>query len=385
MGDSGLLTRRTVLSGLGLAALGGVGAASLLGGGPNAAETGPGAKPFAGQTLRLFIYAGAWERVTKAAFVPQFEAMTGAKVVADPGWWDGIAKLKASPKDAPCYDLMLTDATQGFPGIKEGLFQTFKPDDVPNHRLLAPSVLRNWVFEQGYGVTFPDSVMSLVWNKALLGFQPAAWSDLLHPDPASRIGLYGSFYMSLFTFAALKVAEAGHPGTAHQAMATDLRGVLDYAKRTRDRIAYWWPTAPDMVANLVQENVTIGNLSSSAALGLLREKPTFAGIAPAADRAATQLMWVVPDRARARDLALAAMNFWIGPVMQEALGRNGNMTAIPAIAAKVAAADPVWGRVYPTDEGGIDTIPYYPYDAYLGAWDEITQVWDREILRKKAA
>src|SRR5207247_10052269 len=58
----------------------------------------------------------------------------------------------------------------------------------------------------------------------------------------------------------------------------------------------------------------------------------------------------------------------LGPVMQEALGRNGNMTAVPAIAARVAAADPVWAGVYPADEAGIDTIPYYPYATYLASW-----------------
>ena len=64
-------------------------------------SAGGGGKRFAGQTLRVFVYSGAWEKGFNQYFVPRFEAQTGAKVVVDPGWWDSIPKLKASPKGQP--------------------------------------------------------------------------------------------------------------------------------------------------------------------------------------------------------------------------------------------------------------------------------------------
>src|SRR5437868_13009784 len=64
------------------------------------------------KTLRVFIYSGAWEKTFREAFVPSFQRLTGATVIPDPGWWDSIPKLKASPPGQPAFDLVLTDATQ---------------------------------------------------------------------------------------------------------------------------------------------------------------------------------------------------------------------------------------------------------------------------------
>ena len=81
--------------------------------------SGPG--PFAGQELRVFCYAGGHEATMREVFVPAFEAATGARVTLSPGWWDGIAKLKLAPPDDPPFDLIISDATQGFPAAREGL------------------------------------------------------------------------------------------------------------------------------------------------------------------------------------------------------------------------------------------------------------------------
>src|SRR5262245_10491725 len=87
---------------------------------------------FAGQTLRIFIYSGDLEKVMRTTFVPRFEEQTGASVILDPGWWDSIPKLKASPPGHPCFDLVMTDATQGYPAIKEGMFQKIDMTRIPN-------------------------------------------------------------------------------------------------------------------------------------------------------------------------------------------------------------------------------------------------------------
>ncbi|HEV8615852.1 MAG TPA: twin-arginine translocation signal domain-containing protein, partial [Methylomirabilota bacterium] len=64
------------------------------------------AKPYAGQTLTLFTYAGAYESTLRKFLVPAFEQRTGARVVLDPGWWDMLPKLKASPPGQPVFDLV---------------------------------------------------------------------------------------------------------------------------------------------------------------------------------------------------------------------------------------------------------------------------------------
>jgi len=50
-----------------------------------------------GQTLTALVYSGINENTWRKFFVPQFEAATGAKVVIDAAWTEGIAKLKTPP------------------------------------------------------------------------------------------------------------------------------------------------------------------------------------------------------------------------------------------------------------------------------------------------
>jgi spermidine/putrescine-binding protein len=141
-------------------------------------------------TLRVFVYAGGHEKTMREVFVPRFEAASGAEVELQAGWWDGIAKLKAAPVDDPPFDLIISDATQGYPAVKEGLFAKLNLDNIPNHKRLTPSALDNRVFRDGFGITFPDSVMTLAFNKESVGKPPTRWADLLRPDLDGKLGLY---------------------------------------------------------------------------------------------------------------------------------------------------------------------------------------------------
>ncbi|MGG6297647.1 ABC transporter substrate-binding protein [Leptolyngbya sp. AN02str] len=349
-----------------------------------APATNTGTQDFAGQTLRVFIYSGAWEKAFRESFVPQFQTKTGATVIPDPGWWDSIPKLKASPPGQPAFDLVLTDATQGYPAIKEGLFQTIDMSRIPNKENLSPSVLNNWVYTDGYGITFPESVMTLAYNKELIDFTPTGWSDLLRDDVNGNLGLYNSFYMSLYTFAAMKVEQDGKPGTAAAEMDNNLAGVIAFAKENRDRVKYWWPTSTDMALNLSQKNCAIGNMHSPDMLIAMRQSPELAAIVPDADRAFVQLMWVIPTGTQQKELAEEAINFLMGEEMQMAFAQTGSMTSSLAVAQKVSTQDPLWKQVYPSTEDQLQQIGYYPYDAYFKDWDNIVATWDKEILRQAA-
>jgi spermidine/putrescine-binding protein len=378
------LTRRGVLQGAGLA-LGAslIGSPGLSGSTRRAiaAESGS-SKPFAGRTLRVFVYSGAWEKAFREYFVPLFEAQTGAQVVVDPGWWDSIPKLKASPPGQPAFDLVLTDATQGYPAIREGLFQTLDLSKIPNKANLAPTALDNWVVKEGYGITFPDSVMTLGYNKTLVGFKPTGWQDLLRDELRGSLGLYNSFYMSLYTFACMKVGQEGRAGSAAKEVAENLQGVIDFAKANRDRVKLWWPTSTDMALSLTRKSVSIGNMHSTDMLPALKSSPDLEAVVPDKDRAFVLLMWVIPTGTKERDLALEAINLLLGDEVQTGFARTGSASAVPAVAAKVAAEDEVWGKIYPSDAAGLANVQYYPYDTYIAHWDELVKVWEREILRK---
>ncbi len=385
MSQPNYLDRRKFITITGLGA--GAGLLGLTGCGQKSASTstgGGGTKPFAGQTLRVFVYSGAWEKGFNQYFVPKFEAATGAKVVVDPGWWDSIPKLKASPKGQPAFDLVLTDATQGYPAIREGLFQKIDMSKIPNKANFAASALDNWVVKEDYGITFPDSVMTLGYNKTMVSSEPTSWGDLLKDEYNGKLGMYNSFYMSLYTFAAAKVAQAGAPGTAHKEVADNLQGVIDFAKANRDRVKIWWPTSTDMALSLTQKNCALGNMHGTDMIPALKNSTDLGAAVPAEDRAFVLLMWVVATGTKVPDLAQEAINMLLSDEVQTGFAAAGGATAIPAVAAKMAQQDKFWGQIYPSTAEDLAAVQYYPYDTYMSHWDDLVKVWDREILRKSA-
>jgi hypothetical protein len=93
-------------------------------------------------------------------------------------------------------------------------------------------------------------------------------------------------------------------------------------------------------------------------------------------------MWLIPAGTPRRELAEVALNLIYGEEMQLAFCREGSLTSLPAVAARMASEDPLWKLIYPSTDAQLQSVRYYPYDAYFRAWDHINEVWDREVLRK---
>jgi len=369
------VNRRQFLRGAGAAALG-------LAAGCGHPAPGPGAGEFRGRAITVFVYAGL-DKIFQQHFADPFEARTGAAVALDAGWWDAIGKLKGSPKGQPAYDLVLTDATQGYPAIRSGMFRQIDFDKVPNRAALAPAVLDNWVAKERYGVTFHESAMTLAWDRRQLDFEPAGWGDLMRAELSGKLSLYDSFYFSLYAFASMQAAAGGKPGTAHTSVTEDISGVLDFAKRERGRVRFWWPTGSKMIQDLLQGNFAAGNAHSMTMLGVGREKPGVAGfVTPEADRAYVQLMWVIPADTPNADVAEAAIDFLLTKDVQLAMARGGMGVAHAEAARQAAAEDAAWAKTYPATDEQFRALRYFPYDAYFKNWDGIAKTWEQEVLRK---
>lgn len=335
-----------------------------------------------GRELRVFVYAGGHESTMRDVFVPIAERELEARITLYPGWWDGIPKLKSAPADDPPFDLMITDATQGYPAAKEGLFAELDLGRIPHHRELAPASLDHWVFQKRLGLIYPDAVMTLAYHKSLVGEVPVSWGDLLREDLAGRIGLYNSFYMSLFTFAAVLADYTGRPGTAHQLIASQIEEVFRFAGEHRDRVKLWWPTSTEMILALHEKAVAAGNMHSPEYLQALREKPEFGAIVPEHDRAMVQVFWAIPAGTKHKQLAEEAINLLFSDDVQHAFARRGMATSRLDTAGKMAGEDPLWKSLYPHTEEQFRHLKYYPYDVYAEQWDELADRWDRTILRR---
>jgi spermidine/putrescine-binding protein len=367
------MNRRTFLRSASAAALG----TSVGCGQPSRPKSGP----FTGRELRVFVYSGGHEKTIREVFVPAFEAATGATVSLFPGWWDGMTKLKTAPADDPPFDLMITDATQGYPAAKEGLFATIDFANVPSHKALAAPALEPWVYREGFGLPYPDSVMTLAFNKQLVPDAPTRWRDLLRPALAGKIGLYNHFYMSLFTFAAVLADANNKAGTAHDLIRNNMDEVFRFAREHRQRVKLWWPTSTDMILALNDKAVAAGNMHSPEYLQALREKPALAAAVPEKDRAMVQVFWAIPAGTKQKELAEKALDVLFGDDVQLGFARRGMATARPDTAAKMAAEDPLWKALYPHTDEQFKTLKYYPYDVYASQWDQLADRWDRTVLR----
>lgn len=333
-----------------------------------------------GEELRVFVYAGGHEKTMREVFVPRFREKTGATATLHSGWWDSIAKLKSAPANNPPFDLMITDATQGYPAAREGLFAPIDLGQVPYHKEMAPEALDNWIFRDRLGLTYPDAVMTLAYNRKV-GPAPARWSDLLWPDLKGRVGLYNHFYMSLYTFACVMADAEGKAGTADTLLRTRTDDLFRFAREHRGQVGLWWPNTTDMMLALADRRVLAGNMHSPEYQQAMREKPELAAAVPEADRAMVQVFWAIPRGTPRMGLAHAALDLLFSHGVQLEFARRGMATARPDTAAAMAAEDPLWKSIYPHTPEQFKTLRYYPYDFYATRWDELVDRWERTVLR----
>lgn len=339
------------------------------------------AGPSASRELRAFVYAGAHEQTMREVFVPQFEAATGASVTLFPGWWDGVPKLKTAPANDPPFDLLITDATQGFPAARDGLFREIDFANTANVQTLAPKTLDHWIYRDRLGLPYPDSVMTLAYHSESVSDPPGRWADLFRPELEGKLGLYSSFYMSLFTFAAALADLNGQAGKARELLSTHPDEVFEFARERRASIKFWWPTSGEMILALGDRTVAAGNMHSPEYLLASRERAELGSVVPALDRAMVQVFWAIPAGAPDPRLSEQALDLLFSEEVQFEFARRGMATSSVRAAERMAALDPAWASLYPCRSQDFDAELYYPYDFYERHWDDFADRWDRTILR----
>lgn len=301
---------------------------------------------------------------------PLFEKATGATVILDHGWGEEIPKLLTAPPDQPPYDVMIVAPFTVYPVIRRGYFAQLDWRKMPNVRAFSPNALDNWIAGQGWGLTWPDAVHTGVYRADLVETPPTQWMDAFE----NRLGLYRASYMSLYTFAA-----ARWPGRAVEAIENDFEGVFQFARAHRRSVRHWWTTSPDMAFNLLQGNLTAGNIHSVDVFPMFADKRPV-DIFLTADRAHFQAIWLVPKGTRCLELAHEFLNQFASVEFQRAYAAAGFPSPIAEVARAQAAADPLWARIYPHTEEDFARLRYYPYDAYVKHWTDMTDRWNKEIL-----
>lgn len=353
-------------------------------GSPRAARTQ--GKPYAGQTLTVFTYAGSYEATLKKFLVPAFEQRTGARVVLDPGWWDMLPKLKASPPGQPVFDLVMTDPTQGLPSIKEGLFQSVDLSKIPNAKTIPARMQRDWYQENAWGVNLSGSIMAMAFQTEAASRIPQHWHELLWPELKGKLSLFDSPYQTLFAFAQMKAGKEGRPGKGYEELKKDLDGVLKFAAEHRDIVRVWWTSTGDFMGKLLQKEVVGGVVHSTGPMAAESEGKPVRTVSPEEGTAVVQVFWSIPKGTQVKRLAEEFINEFYATDFQVKWGTVGKIPVPNVKAAEQAGKeDKVYAKFLPTSLAAWDRIRYYPYDIYFEGnnWAKINDFWDREVLRKK--
>lgn len=342
-----------------------------------------GGDEFAGQEITLLVYSGLTEELYRQHFVPQFEVATGARAIIDSAWTEGIARLEAAPDDAPPFQLVLTDPTQGLPAIQQGLFQQFDTAAITNAGNFHPKLLDATVWNEGFGLPFHSSAMTLAWNTELNPDGFSRWGELLETAPAGGLMLYTLPYMSLYTFAEMLAdAEGLPPGSGRGLFDEELDRVLAFAAEQAGQVDFFWPDTSTAVQTLIGGDAGAGNLHGNGLLAPQRDGEPVAGTIPEGTDAYVQLFFAIPQGVDNLELSLAALNHIASREFQQALASSGEYScAVPDIAAEYAETDEAWAAAFPHTAAEFESFAYYPYDTYAANQQRIEETWDTEILR----
>ena len=143
-------------------------------------------KKFAGVTLNINGYGGAYDDILKETVAKPLKEKYGLEVVYQPGGSTAAtAKLLAS-KDDPPYDLLMADSPAMPALIEAGVLEQIDEKDVPNAKNVYPQMR-----EFGkYGLPFSVASVVIAANKKQLKTMPVSYKDLAKPEYKGRVGLF---------------------------------------------------------------------------------------------------------------------------------------------------------------------------------------------------
>jgi len=142
---------------------------------------------FAGQTLRVLTWTDESGQAAVKNILQPFEAMTGAKIVADltGATSEMVAKIKASANN-PQYDLVILSAVGAIELANQGLLA--KPDEakIPNLAKVAPDLR---FAGDGHAVGYLLGTQGLLYSTARVDPAPKSWKALWDPAYAGKLFL----------------------------------------------------------------------------------------------------------------------------------------------------------------------------------------------------
>ena len=142
-------------------------------------------KKFAGITLNINGYGGAYDDILKETVAKPLKEKYGLEVIYQPGGSTAATARLLASKDDPPFDLLMADSPAIPALIEAGVLDEIDDASVPNARKVYPQ-LREF---GKYGLPFSIASIVLTANKKLVKTLPTSFKDLAKPELKGRVGV----------------------------------------------------------------------------------------------------------------------------------------------------------------------------------------------------
>jgi putative spermidine/putrescine transport system substrate-binding protein len=137
-------------------------------------------------SLQINSFGGSFQKAIEDTVVAPFEKDSDLRVdVATAISSDALARLKASPKDSPAYDVAYMDLAVIYQAIAADLVQKFDANKLSSLRDIYPLA----VDEEGFWIAELVSMTGIAYNTEKVGTPPKSWNDLWAEDLKGKIAI----------------------------------------------------------------------------------------------------------------------------------------------------------------------------------------------------
>lgn len=150
-----------------------------------AQDVGAQQKKFAGVTLNINGYGGAYDDVLKETVAKPLKEKYGLEVIYQPGGSGAATARIMASKDDPPFDLVMVDSPAMPTLIEAGVIEEIDDKEVPNTKKVIPQ-LREF---GKYGLPFSIASVVLAANKKHVKNLPTSFKDLGKPEFKGRVGV----------------------------------------------------------------------------------------------------------------------------------------------------------------------------------------------------
>ncbi len=143
--------------------------------------------------LHVFTWGGIYQEKVTEFVVKPFEEETGVKVTVDvfAGGSQMLAKMKAGGPGA--FDVVWPGITSCYQGIKQGLYEPFRLENMPNFQHLLPIFKNNPPYDPGpdrYFAPFVYGTEAIAWNYEKIPEEPKSWGILWDEQYKGKIAVF---------------------------------------------------------------------------------------------------------------------------------------------------------------------------------------------------